>query len=240
MPISLVLSFCPFNLSTTELLARKEDLYPQAKQLGYVLIPELLSATQAQEARSLILKLAEEERQQGKLLIDGERERLFNLVYKGEIFEFMVQHPRVIEIIEAILGEDMTLGGFSAHILNPGATNMGMHVDYPYWTMRLPFPASPVMEVQVIWMVEDFTEDNGAPIFAPGSQKFCSPPDLEHFFKVAQKVTGKQVQWSFPTVCVGTILLLILLKSQEYRFLATILLSSCVLFKIRHANCGKK
>ncbi len=32
MPISLVLSFCPFNLSTTEPLARKEDLYPQAKQ----------------------------------------------------------------------------------------------------------------------------------------------------------------------------------------------------------------
>lgn len=158
---------------------------------GYVLIPELLSATQTQEARSLILKLAEEERQQGKLLIDGERERLFNLVFKGEIFEFMVQHPRVIEIIEAILGEDMTLGGFSAHILNPGATNMGVHVDYPYWTMKLPFPVSPVMEVQVIWMVEDFTEDNGAPMFAPGSQKFCSPPDLEHFLKVAQKVTGK-------------------------------------------------
>lgn len=72
---------------------------------GYVLLPEVLSATQAEEARSLVLKRAEEGRQQGKSLIDGQRERLFSLVYKGEIFELMVQHPRVIEIIEAIWGK---------------------------------------------------------------------------------------------------------------------------------------
>jgi ectoine hydroxylase-related dioxygenase (phytanoyl-CoA dioxygenase family) len=158
---------------------------------GYVLLPEVLSATQAEEARSLVLKLAQEERQQGKSLIDGQRERLFGLVYKGEIFELMVQHPRVIEIIEAILGEDMTLSGCSAHILNPGATNMGVHIDYPYFTMKPPFPASPVMNIQVIWMVEEFTEDNGAPVFAPGSQKLCSPPDLVEFPKVSYKTLGK-------------------------------------------------
>ena len=158
---------------------------------GYVLIPQVLSATQAKEARSLVLQLAQAERRQGKLLLEGERERLFGLVYKGEIFEFMIQHPTVIEIVEAVLGEDVTLGGSSAHILNPEATNMGVHVDYPYFTMKRPFPASPVMNVQIIWMVEDFTEDNGAPIFAPGSQKLCSPPDLAKFSQVAHKVQGK-------------------------------------------------
>ncbi|HEY9694625.1 MAG TPA: phytanoyl-CoA dioxygenase family protein [Oculatellaceae cyanobacterium] len=158
---------------------------------GYVLIPEVLSPAQAEEARSLVLKIAEQEKPQGKLLIDEQRERVYGLVYKGEIFELMVQHPTVIEVIEAILGKDMTLGGFSAHILNPGATSMGVHVDYPYWTMKPPFPASPVMEIQVIWMVEDFTSNNGAPVFAKGSQKHCSPPDLVEFPKISQKVTGK-------------------------------------------------
>ncbi|NJR74373.1 MAG: hypothetical protein HC773_13405, partial [Scytonema sp. CRU_2_7] len=66
-----------------------------------------------------------------------------------------------------------------------------VHVDYPYWTMKPPFPTYPIMEVQVIWMVEDFTEENGAPLFTPGSQKLCSPPDLVHFSKTAEKVTGK-------------------------------------------------
>jgi ectoine hydroxylase-related dioxygenase (phytanoyl-CoA dioxygenase family) len=158
---------------------------------GYIVIPEVLSLAQAEEARTLVIQIAEQEKPQGKVFIDGQRERVYGLVYKGEIFELMVQHPRVIQIIEAILGEDMTLGGFSAHILNPGATSMGVHVDYPYWTMKPPFPAYPVMEIQVIWMVEDFTVENGAPVFAPNSQKLCNPPDLVQFSKTSQQVTGK-------------------------------------------------
>ncbi|MEH2231849.1 MAG: phytanoyl-CoA dioxygenase family protein [Nostoc sp.] len=158
---------------------------------GYIVIPEVLNPTQALEARSLVLQLAEKEKLQGKVLLDDQRERVYGLVYKGEIFELMVQHPTAIAVIEAILGSDVTLGGFSAHILNPGATNMGVHVDYPYWTMKPPFPAYPVMEIQVIWMVEDFTQENGAPIFAPESQKLCSPPDLVQFSKTGEKVTGK-------------------------------------------------
>ncbi|MCW5317901.1 phytanoyl-CoA dioxygenase [Nostoc sp. KVJ3] len=158
---------------------------------GYVLIPELLSPVQSEEARSLVLEIAEKEKPLGKVLLDDQRERIYGLIYKGKIFELMVQHPTVIEVIETIVGKDMTLGTFSAHILNPGATNMGVHVDYPYWTMKPPFPSYPVMEIQVIWMVEDFTQENGAPVFAPGSQKLCSPPDLAHFSKIAEKVTGK-------------------------------------------------
>ncbi|BAY13583.1 phytanoyl-CoA dioxygenase family protein [Calothrix sp. NIES-2098] len=158
---------------------------------GYVLIPELLTRTQAEKARSLVLEISEKEKPLGKVLLDEQRERIYGLVYKGEIFELMVQHPTVIEVIENILGHDMTLGTFSAHILNPGAKNMGVHVDYPYWTMKPPFPAYPVLEIQVIWMVEDFTQENGAPVFAPGSQKLCNSPDLVHFSQIAEKVTGK-------------------------------------------------
>ncbi|MBD2472393.1 phytanoyl-CoA dioxygenase family protein [Nostoc sp. FACHB-145] len=158
---------------------------------GYVVIPEVLSAAQAETARSTVLKLAQQERERGQVMSEGQRERVHGLVYKGEIFELMVQHPTVIKIIEAIVGADMTLGGFSAHILHPGATNMGVHVDYPYWAMKPPFPAYPVLEVQAIWMVEDFTESNGAPVFSPGSQKFCNLPDLTHFSKTAEKITGK-------------------------------------------------
>ena len=158
---------------------------------GYVVIPNVLSLAQAEEARSTVLQLVELDRQKEKLFIEDKRERLHNLIDKAEIFELMVQHPKIIEIAEAVLGEDMTLSGYSAHILNPGATSMGIHVDYPYWTMKLPFPSSPVMNVQIIWMVQDFTEDNGAPVFAPTTQKLCSPPDSKYFAKIARKVTGK-------------------------------------------------
>jgi ectoine hydroxylase-related dioxygenase (phytanoyl-CoA dioxygenase family) len=158
---------------------------------GYVLIPEVLSATQVETARSLVLELAEKEKRSKTLWMEGKRERVFGLVYKGEIFELMVQHPTVLNVLEEILGEDAILSTFSAHILNPGAEPQGIHVEYPYISMKPPYPASPVMEMQVIWYVQDFTEDNGSPLFAPYSQKLCSPPDPLHFSEVAKKVTGK-------------------------------------------------
>ncbi|AFZ37524.1 Phytanoyl-CoA dioxygenase [Stanieria cyanosphaera PCC 7437] len=158
---------------------------------GYVLLPNLLTQAEAKTASNLILELAEQEKKVGKLVIQEQKERLYGLIYQGKIFEKMVQHPTVLSIVETILGQNLILGGFSAHILHPGAKRMGVHVDYPYWAMSSPFPRSPILEIQVIWMVEDFTEDNGAPLFVPHSQKLAIKPELEEFEKTAIKITGK-------------------------------------------------
>lgn len=157
---------------------------------GYILLPDLLTREEAKEARSLVLNYAKLERKQGTVLRHENRERLHGLIYKGAIFEKIVQHPRVLRIIEKILGTDIILGGFSAHVLYQNAVRMGSHVDYPYWAMPAPFPSRPILEVQTIWLVEDFTEQNGAPLFAPDTQKLCTWPDAEKFDKIAKKITG--------------------------------------------------
>jgi ectoine hydroxylase-related dioxygenase (phytanoyl-CoA dioxygenase family) len=157
---------------------------------GYVLLPELFPPEEISTARSRILQLATAE-PAGRFLKTGDRSRLFRLLEEAAIFAQMVQHPQVMAIVEAIVGDDMTLGGFSAHILNPGATPMGAHVDYPYFTMTPPYPATPVLEIQAIWMMEDFTETNGAPLFAANTQKLCQFPDPSKFAELAAKVTGK-------------------------------------------------
>jgi ectoine hydroxylase-related dioxygenase (phytanoyl-CoA dioxygenase family) len=156
---------------------------------GYIVLPDLFTPQEIAEARSHILQLATEE-PTGRFLKTGQRSRLYQLLGESDIFTRMVQHPQVIEIAEAILGSDMTLSGFSAHILNPGAIPMGLHVDYPYFTMAPPYPATPVLEVQAIWMMEDFTDTNGAPLFAEHTQKLCQFPDAQRFLESAQQVTG--------------------------------------------------
>jgi ectoine hydroxylase-related dioxygenase (phytanoyl-CoA dioxygenase family) len=157
---------------------------------GYVLLPELFPPEEVSEARSRILQLATAE-PAGRILQTGDRSRLFRLLEGAAIFAQMVQHPQVMAIVEAIVGDDMTLGGFLAHILHPGATPMGAHVDYPYFTMTPPYPATPVMEIQAIWMMEDFTATNGAPLFANHTQKLGQFPDPQKFAAIAQKITGK-------------------------------------------------
>ncbi len=94
---------------------------------GYVLLPELFTPHEIFEARSYLLELAKEE-PAGRILKVDERSRLYGLLDKVEIFEQMVQHPQVIEVAEAILGNDMTLGGFSAHIF---------YLDFLCYTRRL-------------------------------------------------------------------------------------------------------
>jgi len=157
---------------------------------GYVVLPDLLSFKESTTARDSILKFAESDKQEGKLVIQGEKERLYGLIYKDEIFAKMVQDKLILAIVEAILGEDIILGGFSAHILHPGAKRMGIHVDYPYWAMLPPFPKEPILELQVIWMMEDFTADNGAPLFAAGTQNLATIPDNSKFQQIAEKITG--------------------------------------------------
>lgn len=157
---------------------------------GYVVLLELFSAEEMAEARALILRVAEE-KPDGRFLYRDGRSRLYGLLNEAEVFRQMVQHPQVMEVIETILGNGITLGGFSAHILYPGASSMGAHVDYPYFKMKAPFPKNPILEVQAIWMMEDFTESNGAPRIVPGTQKSCQFPDPEIFAEKAFKVTGK-------------------------------------------------
>ncbi len=170
-----------------------QNVKPLAEEIiqgkGYIVLPELFSPQEIAEARLRILELVAQE-QTGRLLKTGDRSRLYRLLDEAVIFSQMAQHPKVIEIIEAVLGEDMILGGFSAHILYPGASNMGAHVDYPYFTMNPPYPATPVLEIQAIWMMEDFTETNGTPLFAANTQKLCQFPNSNQFTELAQKVTG--------------------------------------------------
>jgi ectoine hydroxylase-related dioxygenase (phytanoyl-CoA dioxygenase family) len=164
---------------------------------GYVMLPRIITPAQALEARAQVLAaLLEEPTAQQISFAKAPRRRngqdhVGRLFHKGRIFEELVQLPRIIELAEAILGDDMTLGAYSVRVLNPGATEMGVHIDYPYWAMRGPHFVRPALMLQVILMLQDFTEDNGATLVAPGSQLRGHEPDRERFAREALKVTGK-------------------------------------------------
>ncbi len=159
---------------------------------GFVLMPNLMSAAEAAEARSRALEIAESPNASafGRRKEKTGQQHIRGLLEHGEVFERMAQHPVLIEIAEAMLGDDMTLGAYSARILYPGAIEMGVHIDYPYWAMRGPFTVRPPLMVQVIWMLQDFTEQNGATLVAPRSQLRCSQPNREDFAREAIKITG--------------------------------------------------
>jgi hypothetical protein len=45
--------------------------------------------------------------------------RLANLVDKGEVFERVVSHPRVLEAVRHVLGDNFKLSSFNARSTDP-------------------------------------------------------------------------------------------------------------------------
>ena len=159
---------------------------------GYAILPNLISPGEAAQAREILLACSDTPLVKGlpaRNLATGQR-TVGSLLHRGEMFEHLVQHPALMEIGDALLGDDMTLSSYGARILEPGARQMGAHIDYPYWAMRGPFGVRPALMLQVIWMMQDFTEENGATLVVPRSQQRGTPPDGAEFAKEAIVVTG--------------------------------------------------
>jgi ectoine hydroxylase-related dioxygenase (phytanoyl-CoA dioxygenase family) len=123
--------------------------------------------------------------------------RVWNLLNKGGVFVEMVQHPDVVTVCSHLLGSAFKLGSIAANRLLPGGPGQEPHIDYPYWDFhkRHEFPArmnsSFAMNLQATILLDDFTADNGATAYLPGSQTTLSyPEDRNAFDRGMQRMTG--------------------------------------------------
>jgi hypothetical protein len=161
--------------SSSEFGAIAEEL---TEGLGYQVLPSLVPRPVTDRLRHDILALRESDRAQGHLHAEDRRERVTSLLGRLGGIEDLVLDPTILGVAERLFGSEYILSALpSAHLLAPGATPMAAHVDWPYWGMRPPFPATPVLTLQVIWMLEDFTLENGATRVVPGSQNQARWPD---------------------------------------------------------------
>ena len=116
--------------------------------------------------------------------------RLSNLLAVDTSFDAHITNPRILELAHRMLGPDARLAALGARVLMPGCELGGLDVDYPYWAMDPGMPVEPALMLQVIWMLEPFTEENGGTWVAPGSQAWGEYPSERRFADSAVQVTG--------------------------------------------------
>ena len=142
----------------------------QLDEQGFTLLPDVIPPDEADELRRLSMILARDEKASGRgtMYLDDQAQRVWNLVNKGEPFERAIQHPRIMGAMEYLLGGDCTLSSFTVNIIGPGAPNGHLHIDYPLRLMPDPRPSFPLV-ANSVWLLDDFTLENGATRCVPGS-----------------------------------------------------------------------
>ena len=105
----------------------------------------------------------------------------------GPVMRDLLAHPAVMAPFEAVLGEGCIVYAYISSSMPPASSHAGrnysvrVHVDCP----RL-IPGY-VTNMGVTIALDDFTEDNGATYFLPGSHERAAPPSDEEFYRTAKR-----------------------------------------------------
>jgi ectoine hydroxylase-related dioxygenase (phytanoyl-CoA dioxygenase family) len=140
---------------------------------GFLPLPNILSAEQiAQITKRTDELIAEEGQEAGKEVHqEAGATRLSDLVNKDPLFEICFTHPRVLAAINYVLGGDLKLSSLNYRAALPGFGLQGLHAD---WGGAV--KAGDYYVCNSIWLLDDFTESNGATRIIPGSQRSGKVP----------------------------------------------------------------
>ena len=138
---------------------------------GFTVVADVLTPAEVARIRARLVDVAAAERDAGidqnPNWVDGpNNQRVFGLLNKGPEFVELVDHPVALELMGHLLDPSFLLSSITANIVGPEARRMGLHYDQGYVPQPWP-PASLV--ANLIWMLDDFTEPNGATRFVPAS-----------------------------------------------------------------------
>ena len=136
---------------------------------GYAPLPAVLSAAQLTAIRARLAELLAAEGDQAGIEVHQEAgaDRLADLINKGAMFDPCFTDPRVLACMARVLG-DFKLSSLNFRAALPGHGLKSLHADYGG-----PMPPREWQVCNSIWLLDDFTADNGATRVVPGSHRFA-------------------------------------------------------------------
>ncbi len=151
----------------------------QLDQEGYLVLPGLMPAELLEALRRRIEELFTEEGAQAgdEFKQEPEARRLANLVNKGHIFEEAILTPRVLECMAHILGPRFKLSSLNARSTNPhSASGQPLHAD-----SGAVADDGGYFVANSVWLLDDFTSENGATRFVAGSHRWRRLPEPDFY-----------------------------------------------------------
>jgi ectoine hydroxylase-related dioxygenase (phytanoyl-CoA dioxygenase family) len=138
---------------------------------GACVVAGALDADLLAEVRTALYRAADSDRRYGLAMDyqyggdDHVNQRVWNLPSHDPVFCALAEHPVAMHFVKEVLGWPALLSSMSANITAAGGQSMVLHADQGY----TPRPWGKPHGVNVAWCVDDFTAENGATCFLPGS-----------------------------------------------------------------------
>jgi len=166
---------------------------------GYVVIPNLLSREQVENIKSELLPLLE------KFGMPGDNEfhnrttlHMHNPLNHTLVGTQLIEHPRLLSVMDQFLPRNYLLSDIQPISIGPGSEDQPLHADadiYPFYRRENMSEIS----LSLMWSLTEFTAQNGATRFMPGSNRWKSD-EIEEKLKItkpeyAEMPPGSLVIW---------------------------------------------
>jgi ectoine hydroxylase-related dioxygenase (phytanoyl-CoA dioxygenase family) len=153
---------------------------------GFTLLEDVLNPEEVSCLKESLLRCYERTGREQNFM--GTAGHVSNLPTHDQNFFYLLDHPKTLPILEAILGQNLILGSLNARIVRPDDFEQGFHTDIGAELLN---PLSPVM-CNTVWMLDDFSPMNGSTRIVPGSHKsgMVGPPEgflVQHVFQVTAR-----------------------------------------------------
>jgi ectoine hydroxylase-related dioxygenase (phytanoyl-CoA dioxygenase family) len=146
----------------------------QLDREGFLVLEKFVDQQQLDTLRSRITSLFAElgQRAGHEFKQEPQTDRLANLVDYDEIFRQAIAIPKLLACIGHVLGSEFKLSSLNARSPHPNSDWVQpLHCD----TGALPDEKG-YSVCNIVWMLDDFTADNGAPRCVPGSHRYGKLP----------------------------------------------------------------
>ena len=160
----------------TELGVRDDVLTRAEKEQldrdGFLPLEGILSVEEVSAINKRLAELTAAEGDRAGLEVHQEKgtDRLADLVNKDPLFEVCFSHPRVLAAMHHVLGE-FRLSSLNSRAALPGEGHQSLHADFGH-----PVEPGAYQVCNSIWLLDDFTPQNGATRVVPGSHRRGTMP----------------------------------------------------------------